>query len=117
MNKTTGSRQQRSKRTKRLIVATAMATLVGGFGVAITLPANASSGSQCATPTCTGGSKPLRGISHMGIEDYTEHGARGRLEQKCAELPESKLTITDEYSGYNGDEWVFAAVGDCEYRL
>jgi hypothetical protein len=117
MNKTTGPRQ-RSKRTKQLIIAGAMAAAVGGFGVAITLPANASSGSFCATKSCKGPTLPGgKGSAEMILPLTGEGFSRGEaisdLNDACAKVNGTVIKITKVYSESDDDGEIFYADGDC----
>ena len=118
MNETTGLRQ-RSKRTKKLIIAGAMALAVGGFGVAITLPANAASGSFCATKACKnsdnkgtkkGATKKTFTLTGQG---KSPSRARTDLEDKCAQRGGTVVKITKQFSKARGTGVVAFAEGTC----
>lgn len=118
MNKNTGL-QQRSKRTKRIIFAAAMATVIGGFGAAVTLPASA--GSFCAVKSCSGpqlptdpGSSNVSQIATMTGEGFSQEEARSDLRDACAKF-DGTLTITREYSESDEEGAIFYADGDCKY--
>lgn len=117
MNKTKGLRP-RSKRTKQLIIAAAMATAVGGFGVAVTLPASAAdqpSGSFCVTTTCSQATpepettpEPEANIIPIRIKSSTREDALDQANGACTNIGGRPL-ILNVFS--EGDVWYVD--GDC----